>query len=48
MGQPNVLIGGFPMINIPNPAQALLGKLARYRGVVEEGGNPGAGMRSGC
>lgn len=49
MGHPNVLIGGFPMINIPNPAEALLSKLSRYHARVEkEGGNPGAGMRAGC
>jgi len=26
-GAPNVLIGGFPMINFPDPAQKILGKL---------------------
>jgi uncharacterized Zn-binding protein involved in type VI secretion len=31
MGAPNVLIGGFPMPNFPDPAQLLLGRLARYR-----------------
>jgi uncharacterized Zn-binding protein involved in type VI secretion len=30
-GQPNVLIGGFPMVNIPNPADLLLKRLARYK-----------------
>jgi uncharacterized Zn-binding protein involved in type VI secretion len=29
MGMPNVLIGGFPMPNIPNPAEALLKALRR-------------------
>lgn len=49
MGHPNVLIGGFPMINIPNPAEALLNKLSRYHGRVQEAeGNPSAGMRAGC
>lgn len=31
LGSPNVLIGGFPMINIPNPAELLLKRLARYK-----------------
>ncbi len=31
MGHPNVLIGGFPMINIPNPVDMLLNKLKRYK-----------------
>jgi uncharacterized Zn-binding protein involved in type VI secretion len=31
VGHPNVLIGGFPMINIPNPAELLLKRLARYK-----------------
>jgi hypothetical protein len=31
LGHPNVLIGGFPMINIPNPADLLLKRLARYK-----------------
>lgn len=31
LGHPNVLIGGFPMVNIPNPAELLLKKLARYK-----------------
>jgi uncharacterized Zn-binding protein involved in type VI secretion len=30
-GHPNVMIGGFPMVNIPNPAELLLKRLARYR-----------------
>lgn len=42
MGHPNVLIGGFPMVNIPNPVDVLLGKLAALKGKVkkneEEGG----------
>ena len=29
LGHPNVLIGGFPMVNIPNPAELLLDKLSR-------------------
>jgi hypothetical protein len=29
LGMPNVLIGGFPMPNIPNPAEALLKALRR-------------------
>jgi hypothetical protein len=31
LGMPTVLIGGFPMVNIPNPVDLLLGKLARYK-----------------
>ena len=31
LGHPNVLIGGFPMVNIPNPVDLILSKLARYR-----------------
>lgn len=30
MGNPTVLIGGFPMVNIPNPVNYLLDKLKRY------------------
>lgn len=30
IGHPNVLIGGFPMIDIPNPVDALLSKLSRF------------------
>jgi uncharacterized Zn-binding protein involved in type VI secretion len=45
-GAPTVLIGGFPMINIPNPAEALMNFLKRYKpqappsehGVSEAGG----------
>ncbi|MBV8522276.1 MAG: PAAR domain-containing protein [Acetobacteraceae bacterium] len=48
LGHPNVLIGGFPMINIPNPAEGLLNKLSRYRAHVPEGDHPSAGMRAGC
>jgi hypothetical protein len=42
MGHPNVLIGGFPMVNIPNPVDVMLGKLAALKGKTkqneEEGG----------
>jgi len=31
LGMPTVLIGGFPMVNIPNPVDLLLGRLARYK-----------------
>ena len=48
LGHPNVLLGGFPMINIPNPAQALLSKLSRYRGRTEADGGPGAGASGHC
>ena len=30
-GAPTVMIGGFPMINIPNPAEALLNFLKRFK-----------------
>jgi hypothetical protein len=31
LGMPNVLIGGFPMINFPNPAELLLKALGRLK-----------------
>jgi uncharacterized Zn-binding protein involved in type VI secretion len=31
IGHPNVLIGGFPMINFPNPIEVLLRRLKRYK-----------------
>jgi uncharacterized Zn-binding protein involved in type VI secretion len=49
MGHPNVLIGGFPMINIPNPVDMLLGKLSRLKGKVEdEEEHPGGGANGPC
>ena len=49
MGHPNVLIGGFPMINIPNPVDVLLGKLSRLKGKPkEEEGGSSEGVRGGC
>jgi uncharacterized Zn-binding protein involved in type VI secretion len=49
MGHPNVLIGGFPMVNIPNPVDVLLGKLSRLKGKPkEEEGAGNEGVRSGC
>jgi hypothetical protein len=48
MGHPNVLIGGFPMINIPNPVNVLLGKLSRLKGKPkEEEGGSSEGVRGG-
>jgi uncharacterized Zn-binding protein involved in type VI secretion len=38
-----VLIGGFPMINIPDPVGALLNRLKRYKARTPPGGAPGAG-----
>jgi uncharacterized Zn-binding protein involved in type VI secretion len=32
IGHPNVLIGGFPMINFPNPIDVILRRLKRYKG----------------
>jgi uncharacterized Zn-binding protein involved in type VI secretion len=31
LGHPNVLIGGFPMINFPNPVEMILNRLKRYK-----------------
>ena len=42
LGHPNVLIGGFPMINIPNPAELLLKRLARYKRKSPEDDDPEA------
>jgi uncharacterized Zn-binding protein involved in type VI secretion len=44
LGFPMVLIGGFPMINIPNPAEVLLKKLSAYKlkGADQPGGKAGA------
>ena len=41
-----VLIGGFPMINIPNPAEALLNRLKRYK--VKAPANSDAVGPEGC
>jgi uncharacterized Zn-binding protein involved in type VI secretion len=40
VGHPNVLIGGFPMVNIPNPADMLLKRLARYKRSSSGKGGP--------
>jgi hypothetical protein len=32
VGHPTVLIGGFPMVDIPNPVDILLSKLSRFKG----------------
>jgi uncharacterized Zn-binding protein involved in type VI secretion len=49
MGHPNVLIGGFPMVNIPNPVDVLLGKLSALKGKVEdEEGEGGVGAKGPC
>ena len=42
MGHPNVLIGGFPMINIPNPIDILMNKLGRLTGKAEDEEGEGA------
>src|SRR5439155_22541406 len=42
-----VLIGGFPMVNIPNPIEALLNKLKYYKAKPAEAEPHGAGS-SGC
>ena len=45
LGMPTVLIGGFPMVNIPNPAGPILNALKRLAGRVVAGlsgdGKPG-------
>jgi hypothetical protein len=35
VGAPNVLIGGFPMINFPDPAKALFKRLKALRAKVK-------------
>jgi len=42
-GAPTVLIGGFPMIPIPNPAEALLNLLKRFKPQPPPGGGAPAG-----
>ena len=39
-GHPNVLIGGFPMIDIPNPINMLLDKLSRFKAKSPEEEEP--------
>ena len=39
----NVLIGGFPMVNIPDPVTALLHRLGRYKASNSEEESPAAG-----
>ena len=46
LGHPNVLIGGFPMVNIPNPAALLLKRLARYKRKPESAPAEGEGAGS--
>ena len=51
MGHPNVLIGGFPVVNIPNPVDMLLGKLSGLKGNVadeEEEEEGGVGAKGPC
>lgn len=49
LGHPNVLIGGFPMVNIPNPVDLLLDKLSRYRRKPpEENKKPGECGSEAC
>jgi uncharacterized Zn-binding protein involved in type VI secretion len=44
-----VLIGGFPMVNIPNPVDALLNRLSRLKAKPqEEEEEPGAGPNCKC
>lgn len=39
-GHPTVLIGGFPMVDIPNPIDMLLSKLSRFTAKSPEGDEP--------
>ncbi len=48
VGHPNVLIGGFPMVNIPNPAEMLLKRLARYKRTPPPKKRPGACPTGDC
>ena len=41
-----VLIGGFPMINIPDPVSALLNRLKRYKAASKPADEDGAGVGS--
>ncbi len=41
-----VLIGGFPMVNIPDPVSALLNRLKRYKAPPPAGDADGAGVGS--
>jgi uncharacterized Zn-binding protein involved in type VI secretion len=47
-GHPNVLIGGFPMANIPNPAEMLLKRLARYKRTPPPKRKPGHCGKPDC
>jgi uncharacterized Zn-binding protein involved in type VI secretion len=42
-GNPMVLIGGFPMVNIPNPINFLLDKLKRFKAKPPAGDHPPVG-----
>jgi hypothetical protein len=46
IGNPLVLIGGFPMINIPDPVSALLNRLKRYKAAKPPAETEGAGVGS--
>jgi uncharacterized Zn-binding protein involved in type VI secretion len=49
MGHPNVLIGGFPMINIPNPVDMFLNKLKSLKAKGgEEEEETGVGAHGNC
>jgi hypothetical protein len=41
-----VLIGGFPMVNIPDPVGMLLNRLKRYKAQVPPQDEDGAGVGS--
>ena len=43
LGMPNVLIGGFPMVNIPNPAGPILNALKRLAAKFMKSGPSGEG-----
>ncbi|HKX27676.1 MAG TPA: PAAR domain-containing protein [Blastocatellia bacterium] len=46
IGHPNVLIGGFPMVNIPNPIDLLLKRLKRYKAKPTKPERHGAGCKA--
>ncbi|HEY8459563.1 MAG TPA: PAAR domain-containing protein [Blastocatellia bacterium] len=46
IGHPNVLIGGFPMVNFPNPIDVILRRLKRYKGKSPDRHSDSAGCGS--
>ena len=46
MGHPTVLIGGFPMVDIPNPIDMILNKLKQFKGKSPANEEEGEGTGS--